>query len=315
MGGSRHSLLLLLALAAALFMAAPAQAAPAEPLGHTGRWITDADGRVVIIHGLQEWGPNGNLAGPLPFGHKIPSDLGFGADDAQFLAAHGFNAMRLSLSYWEHAPDEFDQPYIDGFRDFVRTLDAAGVYSLIDMQQAIYGPRFAGGEGFPDWMTFTDDFPVVDAGYPRSYFLNPAMNRAWDNFWANRQASDGVGLQDHYAAGWRYLASTFAGEPGVLGYDILNEPWPGSVWSSCAEPAGCPPGGFDETGLSPMYARVAPAIREADQRHLIVYEPNLLFNSGSDTHVQAPNDADAVFGFHVYCLDTLFPDNPIGDEA
>jgi hypothetical protein len=32
--------------------AAPmAAAAPTAPLGHTGRWITDADGRVVILHG------------------------------------------------------------------------------------------------------------------------------------------------------------------------------------------------------------------------------------------------------------------------
>ena len=30
---------------------ASAQAAPALPLGHAGRWITDAHGRVVILHG------------------------------------------------------------------------------------------------------------------------------------------------------------------------------------------------------------------------------------------------------------------------
>src|SRR5206468_900350 len=81
-----------------------ARADPLPALTHHGRWLTDPQGRVVIVHGLQEWGPNGPLPGPLPFGHKVPSTLGYGADDAQFLADNGFNAMRLSLSYWEHAP-------------------------------------------------------------------------------------------------------------------------------------------------------------------------------------------------------------------
>ena len=31
---------------------APARAAPTLPLGHAGRWITDARGRVVIVHGI-----------------------------------------------------------------------------------------------------------------------------------------------------------------------------------------------------------------------------------------------------------------------
>lgn len=290
-----------------------APGSPAEPrgsLGHSGRWLTDPLGRVVIVHGVQEWGPNGPLAGPLPFGHRVPADLGYGRDDAEFLAAHGFNGMRLSLSYWEHAPGEFDDAYLDGFRSFVRELAGAGVYSLLDMQQAIYGPRFAGGEGFPDWMTFTDGFPVVDAGYPSSYVLNPAMNRAWDNFWANKRASDGVGLQDHFAAGWRHLAERFAGEPGLLGYDIINEPWPGTMWPLCGLPTGCPPGGFDDAKLTPLYASVARAVRTVDPHHLIVYEPNLVFDFGADTRVGAPGDSNAVFGFHNYCLRSVIPGAP-----
>jgi endoglycosylceramidase len=262
---------------------------------------------VVIIHGVQEWGVNGPLAGPLPFGHRIPADLGYGEDDAEFLVAHGFNGMRLSLSYWEHAPGLFDDGYLDGFRDFVRRLADAGVYSLIDMQQAIYGPRFAGGEGFPDWMTLTDGFPVVDAGYPNSYYVNPAMNRAWDNLWANTAASDGIGLQDHFAAGWKHLAERFAGESGVLGYDLINEPWPGTDWMACANPQGCPPGGFDETLLTPFYERVVEAIRTADREHPIVYEPNLLYDFGADTHVGRLDDPLAVFGFHIYCLSGAIP--------
>ncbi|HEV3230308.1 MAG TPA: cellulase family glycosylhydrolase [Solirubrobacteraceae bacterium] len=285
-------------------------------LGHQGRWLTDTQGRVVIVRGLQEWGPNGSLAGPLPFGHRLPGALGYDADDAQFLAANGFNVMRLSLSYWEYAPGRYDDGYLDGFAAFIRQLDAAGVYSLVDLQQAIYGPHFSGGEGFPEWMTLTDGLPnQPDSGYPSSYYSNPSENRAWDNFWANKPASDGVGLQDHVAAGWRHLAQRFAAVPGILGYDLLNEPWPGTPWQTCAGLTGCAPGGFDEASLAPFTAHVLRAIRQADQTRLVVYEPNLEFDFSPDTRITPPGDAHAVFGFHDYCLGGAVPGGAESDSC
>lgn len=297
--------------------AASVDAAKRLPLiGHEGRWLTDPQGRVVIVHGLQQFGGARELAGPLPHGEPLPADLGFGADDARFLAAHGFNAMRLSLSYWEHAPGRFDRGYLKGFRRFARVLARAGAHSLVEFHQGIYGPRFFQGHGFPEWMTYTDGYPIVDAGWPNSYLVNPAMNRAWDNLWVNRTAPDGVGLQDHLAAGWRFLARRFAREAGVLGYDLINEPWPGSTWPACANPTGCPPGGVEETGIAPMYDRVAAAIREVDRRHLIVYEPNLLFGYGADTRLPGLDDPRAVLGFHNYCLDSFYlPDLPGSQEG
>lgn len=44
-------LLIPLALLAVLIAAAPASAKLELPLGHAGRWITDADGRVTILQG------------------------------------------------------------------------------------------------------------------------------------------------------------------------------------------------------------------------------------------------------------------------
>jgi endoglycosylceramidase len=295
-------------LGVAVTLCAGLAQASLSPLGHQGRWLIDPQGRVVILHGVQEWGPNGALPGSLAYGHQVPATLGYDADDAQFLADNGFNVMRLSLSYWEYAPGQYDDSYLDGFATFVRQLDGAGVYSLIDLQQAVYGPHFSGGEGFPEWMTQTDGVPSLDAGYPNSYTFNPAEDRAWDNFWANRPGPDGVGLQDHLAEGWRHLAHRFSGLPGVLGYDLLNEPWPGIVWPLCASPVGCLPGTFDDTYLSAFVARVIGAIRRADPNRLVVYEPNLEFDFGPETHLRPPCDANAIFGFHNYCLlGTVFP--------
>jgi endoglycosylceramidase len=108
-----------------------------------------------------------------------------------------------------------------------------------------------------------------------------------------------VGLQDRYAAAWRHVAERFGSNPYVLGYDLLNEPWPGSTWQQCATPAGCPE--FDGR-MSLFVARVLGAIRTADPESLVWYEPNVLFNNGADTQLADFGDANAGMSFHVYCL-------------
>jgi endoglycosylceramidase len=131
-------------------------------------------------------------------------------------------------------------------------------------------------------------------GFPGNYLGMPALNRAFDHFWAN----DG-GLQDAYAAAWAHVAQRFAQNRHVLGYDLLNEPWPGSVYPSCVNPPGCP--AFDAT-LSAFSQKVATAIRAVDADTLIFYEPHVLFNDGVDTHVTLGGDKHAALSFHDYCL-------------
>jgi hypothetical protein len=60
------------------------------PLSSTGRWFTDAHGRVVLLHGFNE------VAKSPPF---YPAAFGFGDDDAAFLASEGFNALRLGVDF------------------------------------------------------------------------------------------------------------------------------------------------------------------------------------------------------------------------
>ena len=86
----------------------------------------------------------------------------------------------------------------------------------------------------------------------------------------------------------------------MAGYDLLNEPWPGSAFPSCLNPAGCP--GFDSSALTPFSKRVIAAIREVDPRTLAFYEPNVLFNSAAQTSHGDTGDPHAGFSFHIYCL-------------
>ncbi|MGH7271252.1 MAG: cellulase family glycosylhydrolase [Polyangiaceae bacterium] len=120
-----------------------------------------------------------------------------------------------------------------------------------------------------------------------------------------RQGADDAGLQDDYAAMFSAVARQFAAEPYVLGYDLFNEPWPGTTWSDCLNlPGGCP--ALESGELAPAYAKAVSAIRAAGDHHLIFGEPFTLFNFGqSTTSMLVPGgDSNAGMSFHVYPLST-----------
>ena len=105
------------------------------PLANRGRWITDARGRVVILHGL-------NMVYKQP--PYEPRAIGFGADDAAFLRRNGFNTVRLGLIYKavEPQPGDYDGAYIDKIRATERMLDRHRIFSLLDFHQDLYNEKF-----------------------------------------------------------------------------------------------------------------------------------------------------------------------------
>jgi endoglycosylceramidase len=58
--------------------------------------------------------------------------------------------------------------------------------------------------------------------------MSGAVQHAFDNFWANKPVSDGIGVQDHYAKMWQHVAKRFSGNKTIIGYDIMNEPFNGT---------------------------------------------------------------------------------------
>jgi endoglycosylceramidase len=272
--------------------ASPAVGIAATGVGQSGRWVTDSGGRVVVLHGL-------NQVFKVP--PYEPSADGFSDDDAAFLAANGFNAVRVGVIWAavEPRPGEYDDAYLDSIADTVDTLAAHGIVSLLDFHQDLFNEKFQ-GEGAPAWAVEDGGLPNPPLGFPGNYLANPAEWRAWDNFWKNAPGPDGVGLQDHYARAWAHVAARFAGDEAVAGYDVFNEPWPGTLWEQCAIPfLGCPL--FDTTWLSRFYQRVDAAIRSADSTHTVYFEPNILFTQVDATWLRLPADPRAGFSFHDYC--------------
>ncbi len=133
-----------------------------------------------------------------------PAADGFDDDDAALLASSGFNTVRLGvpLEFLMPAagPDRPAVPRVD--RRTVRILGRHGIYVLVDFHQDGYGP-VTHGNGMPAWATLTDGLPNPNDPFPTYYITNPAMQRAFDNFWANEPGPDGVPLQTHYAEAMR----------------------------------------------------------------------------------------------------------------
>ena len=68
-----------------------------------------------------------------------------------------------------------------------------------------------------------------------------------------------------------------------MGYDLLNEPWPGTGWQACANTEGCP--AFDRDKLTAVLTSASTARSASATRTGIVwYEPNVLFNFGPKSH-------------------------------
>src|SRR5688500_15061690 len=133
--------------------AGSAAAAPDEPLGHTGRWITDASGRVVVLHGVAVV-----LGG---FGTPCGAErAGCGRADAELLRDSGFNVVRLGVFGEALAPqhDRIDEEHLESFVRTHRLLASRGIFTLLDLHQDMLSPRY-GGRGFADWFLQDDGLP------------------------------------------------------------------------------------------------------------------------------------------------------------
>ncbi|HEX9697469.1 MAG TPA: cellulase family glycosylhydrolase [Actinomycetota bacterium] len=266
------------------------------PLHWDGAALRDASGREVTLRGLNVVFKRGGYL-PDPSGSTITADS-MNAADADLIASWGFNLVRLGLIWKAVEPvrGSYDDRYLARAQAIVRTLANRGIYTLIDFHQDVYNERYA-GEGAPDWAV-NSPLPPTNTGNWGANYFTPAVMNEYDLFWANAN-----GVRDAYADAWMRVAAAFAGEAGVLGYDLFNEPWPGTQWPSCANPAGCPV--FDDLILDQFYQQVLNAIRTIDPDRMIYFSPAIPTNFGAGTAVGPLIDGAGQTGlsFHVYCLE------------
>ncbi len=274
----------------------------AEPNADTGGRIVDAEGREVLLRGvnvnaLVEYWPYGDLPTVFPFTEA----------DADHLAAIGWNAVRLLLSWSrvETAPGVYDDAYLAQARAAVRVLAERGIYTILDLHQDAWGPTLAarpdevcappgqlafGWDGAPGWATLDGDAPRCPTLGIRE--LSPAVTTSFSNFFADAADTTGVGIRTRYAAMLGHLARVLAAEPGVAGYDLMNEP---NAF-------------FDEqlVQLSDLYAAAIVAIRAGERDagsppRLVFFEPSAVWSLlGTGAPPDFARDRDVVYAPHLY---------------
>jgi endoglycosylceramidase len=218
------------------------------------------------------------------------------------------------------SPGRIDERYLDHLVVTVEQLARHHMYVLLDVHQDGWGPTDPSGaplgsDGFPQWMTVTNGAPNTHTSFPQYYISNPAIEQAFQSLWDDASGADGFGLQEDIAKIFGALARRFGHNPWVLGYDVYNEPWPGTTWEPClSAPDGCP--GLDRHGLGLLDAKVERAIRRYDHRHLIFVEPYVLFNFGlAPTSVPLPGgDPGSGLSFHMYTASPA-QEEPVLDYA
>lgn len=232
-------------------------------------FIVDGDGRALVLRGTNV--DNHAKHDPLHAIDMPDEEIRF------FARALGMNFVRY-LVFWsgiEPEPGVYDEAYLDRVESDLDRFHREGVHVLLDMHQDVYSRRFC-CDGAPEWAIRDDGEPFVEQASWFANYFQPAVQRAFDNFWAYTEGEH-ADLQAHYFGTLKRLAERFRSHPAVLGYDIMNEPHPGSMFDALEavnpELESEDARRFDVERLHPFYQRAIEAIREVDSDGWIFFEP------------------------------------------
>ena len=115
-------------------------------------------------------------------------------------------------------------------------------------------------------------------------------------------------MRDDYINFWMKTADYFKNKRGIIGYEIINEPWAGDIYT---QPDLLLPGHAGSKNLQPFYDIMSDAIRSVDANNLIFYEPvtwGMIFNGSviGSGFTAVPGGSQwvtkSVFSFHYYCF-------------
>ncbi|MGW5423079.1 cellulase family glycosylhydrolase [Streptomyces sp. NPDC003943] len=272
------------AVVAALLAPTAARADTGEAAAEAIPVLTDAQGRTLQLRG---W----NVADKSHRGEQALS----GITEKHFrdMRAKGFNLARV-LVFWddlEPRPGQYSKDYL---RKIERVLDWARKYDMkvvLDAHQDVFGPAF-GSRGIPAWATRTDGLPFTP--HPDDWFseyFEPAVQRAFTHLYEDPD------LRLAQARMWRVLAQRFHDHPAVLGYDPINEPM-GEMREG--EDLATAARRIEREQLTPMYNRIADAVRSADRDGWLFVEPTPIVGEGVPTGLGRIDDPKVVYAPHFY---------------
>jgi endoglycosylceramidase len=239
----------------------------------------DERGRVVILRGV-------NLAGD----SKVPP-FSPCRDHSELdrLRELGFNVIRLLFVWeaYEPSPGDYDEDYLPGLWSTVAAARERGLFTIVDIHQDGFS-RFASrgaGLGFPRWALSSRccPYPPDNGSACRNWLFrmmsDAVMHRSFADFYADRH-----GIRSRFLEMVGRVAAAFATAPGVIGYDLLNEPW-----------------GDELSQIAPLYRDEALVIRAAHPTAILFVQGHIRTNCGFGTHLPRPDFERFAYAPHYYC--------------
>ncbi|HLX53215.1 MAG TPA: cellulase family glycosylhydrolase [Aquella sp.] len=285
------------------------------PVLHTKNGIIyDQFNRIVILHGVNEV----NKQYPYLAG---PSYNGFDEPHIKFIADHGFNAVRLGVYWASIEPSKsldgtelYNDEYLSEAKKMITLLAKHNIYTLVDFHMDAYSLK-SHGLGAPDWATIdTSMTNAENPGFPLNYFAGAIVGgkmvpyevaNNYDAFWTNAQS-----IQDHYIQMVNHTVQYLNNTPGVLGFDIMNEPHPGTQWTIAGYinndgefsfSKGCE--SFDKDILNHFYVKLINTVHSLTPDAVMYYEPSSMSGLGAQEYIGNFNIDDGKnigYSFHNY---------------
>lgn len=247
--------------------------------------LVDDRGREVRLHGI-----NARVEGVFDValdGGRTPLEAipPFGPADATRMRELGFSALRLPIQWSGVEPTEtggFDDGYLARVRAAIDTAHAAGLYVLVDFHQDAYSKEI-GEDGAPYWAIVPPppqklEGPLDDLDQRR---LSKPVLDAFETFFG--PSPEGARLRDRFSKMVAHVAAAFADHPGVIGFELFNEPL-----ASFAQ-------------LRSFHAALLPVVQAAAPKKLVLFEPPAIRNFTDRADIpEAPLGPGTAYAPHVY---------------
>lgn len=266
----------------------------------------EENGRVVILRGM-------NVAGaskvppflPLPTSADTSFPAGsLGASQFNYVSRTnvreldhlqnwGLNVIRLLFVWeaYEPEPGMRNDSYLQMLSMIASEASKRGIYTIIDFHQDAFSRWLASGcgEGFPRWALaawLRTTTPRNDSSckmWMQTAMTDRSVHMAFSDFYSERAPQR---LRSRYVGLLGYLAARFRGVPGVIGFDLLNEPFADA---------------FDNE-LASLYQDAGGAVFHSDPTAILFLEPDLMTDFYGGAHLPQPFDTwkNVAYAPHYY---------------
>lgn len=190
--------------------------------------FVDDKGRQRIFNGINYVykGVEVNENGELHYKNELTDEV------LLSLAQKGVNIIRLGFTWAGVEPEmtKYNTLYLDEIKDVIKRCEKYGIYVFLDLHQDLFSYYcYRWGDGAPKWASVYSKKPRKPHFiWAEGYFFDRNVGKCFDAFWNNEEVR-GRGLRDRFCDMLIYIVKYFSDCENVMGYDVFNEPFPGSA--------------------------------------------------------------------------------------